>query len=306
MSLEIPSLTYKDATKLIKAMFLAAYEDAPALITRFANRVTDSARTISYNALGAPPRMREWLAERQPGVLNTQEPFPVTVRDWEASLEIPITELRADKLGQYAMKIRQMGAFAKQHPDILLAELIRDAGSTLCYDGQYMVDNDHSEGKSGTQDNLLSSSGTDTLAHIEADLNTGIAAMQRFKDDKGEEMNIGAADDTVWDVVCRPEDRGIFNKLATANQIDGTTNQWKGRIRVTSLGKLSAADEWYLCYLQGPVKPFIVQFQEEPSALQVIDSPESEYVILTGKAFYGTKGHYTVVPGDWRYVIKFA
>jgi len=303
-STEIPSLSYQETMTLTRAMFLAGYETAAALVDEFANRVTGNQRTVDYRGLGAPPRMREWFDEIQGAVFNTLAEYPVTVRDWEATVEIPLTEFKADALGQYAMRIRQMGAFAKQHPDELLAAVVAAAESTLCYDGQNLCDTDHSEGDSGSQSNLLTTGNDDdNVANISTDLGAAIAAFQRFKDDRGQYLRIGSAADAVFDVICRPEVLSVFTQLATATEISGSTNQWKGRIRPSAIPELSTADEWFVLWTGGPVKPFIAQYQEEPSALKEL-GPDSEHCQKTGRIWLSTQGHYTVVPGDWRYIIK--
>lgn len=305
---EIPSLSYQDTCTLIRGRYRASYEATPSLTDRWSNRVVDNARTIDYRGLGAAPRMREMKGERQPRNFNTDPSYPVTVRDWEASVVIPISDLKADRLGQYMMRVAQMGAFAKMHPDILLASTLVAARTTLCYDGQYLCDNDHSEGSSGTQDNLLDSDGDDTLDHISSTLVKGVAAFNRFLDDRGEYLRIGTQSDVVWDIACRPEAKHLFDDLANLDVISGTTNGWKGRLRATSFPEMSTANEFLMAYLGAEAKPFITQFQTdgEPSDLEVIADPSSEYVRLNLQAFFGTHGFYNVVPGAWQYIIQFA
>ena len=67
---------------------------------------------------------------------------------------------RTAKAGnQIPLVIQEMAAKAAMHPEVLLTTLIQDADTTtsgLAYDGQQMVDTDHSEGASGTQINDLS------------------------------------------------------------------------------------------------------------------------------------------------------
>jgi len=303
-SVEIPSLSYQETMVLIEGFFVAGYESTPALTSQFANRVVSSQRMIDYRALGAAPRMQEWFDEIEPKVFNTLTPFPVTVRDWEASVTIPLSELQADKLGQYAMRVQQMGAFAKQHPDELLAALIVAAETTLCYDGQDLCDTDHSEGSSGTQSNFLTTGyDDDDLTDINLSLGAAIAAFNGFKDDRGQYLRIGSRPDAVFDVLVRPAVLHLFRTLATADVISGTSNGWKGRIRPMALPELTVASDFYVAYVEDPVKPFIVQFQNEPSALKTL-GPDSEYATLHGRAFFSTQGNYTVAPGDWRYIIK--
>ena len=301
---EIPSLSYQETMVLIEGLFVAGYESIQALSSRFCNRVVSSARTVDYRALGAPPRMREWLDELQGRNINTLGEFAVTVRDWEATVEIPVTELQADKLGQYAMRMQQMGAYARQHPDELVAALLVAAETTLCYDGQYMCDTDHDEGDSGAQSNLLTTGDDDDdIADIQLSLADGVAAFNSFKDDRGQYLRIGSAPDAVFDVVCRPAVLHLFRTLATADVISSTSNPWKGRIRPMSLPELTASGEWFMAYTDGPVKPLIVQYQNEPSALKTL-GPDSEHAKKSGNAWFSTQGNYTVAPGDWRYIIR--
>jgi len=74
-----------------------------------------------------------------------------------------------------------------------LTTLIVNGASSVCYDGQYFFDNDHSEGDSGTQSNALSgaaATGTQpTAAEAEAALMACVAAILGYKDDQGEPMN---------------------------------------------------------------------------------------------------------------------
>jgi len=303
-SVEMPSLSYQETMVLIEGFFVAGYESTPALTSDFANRVVSNQRTIDYRALGGPPRMREWLDEIQGAVLNTLAEFPVTVRDWEATVEIPVSELQADKLGQYAMRIQQMGALAKQHPDELLAALMAAAESTLCYDGQNICDTDHSEGNSGTQSNFLTTGyDDDDLADISLSLGAAVAAFNGFKDDRGQYLRIGSRPDAVFDVLVRPAVLHLFRTIATADVISSSSNGWKGRIRPMALPELTVASDFYVAYTEGPVKPFIAQYQNEPSALKSL-GPDSEHAKKSGRAWFSTQGNYTVAPGDWRYIIK--
>jgi len=306
-AVEIPSLNYQDTMTLVRSMFLVGWESTPTFVDRFASVVTSDAREVSYNSLGSAPRMRQWTDEIQPRMLNSIGPWTVIVDDWEATLEIPLSYFSADKLGQYAARLQQMGAYARRHPDKLLIDMIVAAGSTLCYDGHYLCDNDHSEGASGTQDNLLATSGDDTVAHITTDLQAAIAAQQGFKDDLGEVLDIGWEPDAVWDVVCRPTARPLFDQLATSTDISSSTNQWKGRLRVQSSARATTANRWWLCYLNGSARPAIVQYQTggEPSDLKEL-GPDSEHCKKSGNIWISTQGHYKVVPGDWRTIVMTA
>jgi hypothetical protein len=104
-------------------------------------------------------------------------------------------------------------------------------------------------------------------------------------------------------VICRPQVLGLFMQFATADVIAGSSNGWKGRIRPMALPELTVASDFYVVYSQGPAKPFIVQYQQEPTVLRSL-GPDSEHCTLTGNVLFSSQGHYTVAPADWRYIIK--
>lgn len=301
-----PDKAYQDATIAFIGLYLMTWEGTESITDRIARPASDDAKSVIYQGLGGAPRMREQGAEREPSNLLATPPFLVETRSYEASIEVPITDLIADRLGQYPLKIAQMAANAKRHPDELILKLIRDAASSLCYDGQNLCDTGHSEGASGTQVNQIACSGDDTTAHIITDLASATAGMLGFLDDRGEPLDIGGGPETVYDVFCRPVARDLFNQVNVATQFGAITPSWTGRLRIHTSGRLTTANRWWLAYAGGLGRPIIVQYQTggQPSDLQAIDSPTAEHAIKHGTAFFGVKGQYTVVPGDWRYIVQ--
>ena len=305
MGIEYPNANYQKNLQLIRAAYLAGYEEAPSITSMVCNVIFDDAEAVKLTGLGAAPRMREWVDERMARVFNDRNDFTATVKRYEASVQIPTNKLQADKLGIYSLRIRQMGQFAKQHPDVLTARVLAAASTSTCYDGQNLCADAHSEGSSGSQDNDLAKTGTGSTADISTDLGTAFAAFNRFKDDRGEYMRIASGPDAMLDVACAPENLPNWLTVATATKIGDTDNIWKGRIRPWSLPEI-AAGTFYVMYLGAPVKPLIAVYQNEPTELQEISAPDRDYVIQNGAAFFGCQGDYTIVPGDWRYIIKFS
>lgn len=158
-----------------------------------------------YKWLGMSPAMRQWIGGRQPkgfrenGIIIKNLPF-------EATLEVLTDELRRDKTGQILTRVREMADRANAHWASLLSTLLLNGPSTVCYDGQYFFDTDHSEGDSGTQDNDISIdiSGLPCEVHgsitvpsteeMQLCILLAINAIIGFKDDQGEPMNENAKD----------------------------------------------------------------------------------------------------------------
>jgi phage major head subunit gpT-like protein len=106
--MEYPSAQYQENIQLIKAAYLAGYEEAPSITAKVCNEITDNAESVKLTGIGAPPRMREWVDERMARAFNDRSDFTATVKNYEASFTIPVGKLQADKLGMYELRARQM------------------------------------------------------------------------------------------------------------------------------------------------------------------------------------------------------
>ena len=153
-----------------------------------------------YGMLGSVPGVREWVGDRQFHTLRGAK-FTIENKHWESSVSIQKTHLRDDRMGIYGPIIENLATRAARHPDkLLLSDLVVNATTNLCLDGQAFFDTDHAWGDSGTQDNdktaAIVAAATPTVDEFKAALNTQIQAMLAFKDDQGELLH----DDAVMDM----------------------------------------------------------------------------------------------------------
>jgi len=124
-----------------------------------------------YAWLGQVPAMREWLGGRHAKGFR-ENGITVINKHFEASVDILTKWVRRDKTGQINARLAELAQRTLSHWASLLSTLITNgtgSASGLCYDGQYYFDDDHSEGDSGTQKNLI------TATEVTA-LNVGTAA----------------------------------------------------------------------------------------------------------------------------------
>lgn len=152
----------------------------------------------TYAWLGQAPAMREWIGGRVAKALR-EFGYTIANKKYESTLEVGVDELRRDKTAQIILRIAEQARRAGSHWTSLLSTLLIAGTSALCYDGQYFFDSDHSEGDSGSQSNLLTSSevaalnvGTataPTAAEMVSAILGIIAYMMAYKDDQGEPMN---------------------------------------------------------------------------------------------------------------------
>ena len=144
--------------KSFSAIFNEAFEGVKPMYEKVAMTVPSSVRENTYAWLGAFPRMREWVGDRQIKNLELHS-YTVANKDWETTVEVDRNDVMDDAIGVYNPIISELGRTAAVHPDELVFGLLRDGFSTVCYDGQYFFDSDHPVGDS-TASNTGGGAGT--------------------------------------------------------------------------------------------------------------------------------------------------
>ncbi len=100
-----------------------------------------------YIWLGDFPKMREWLGDRAIKDLSAFH-YEIRNKDFESTVEVDRNNILDDKVGLYTPMFQGLGRAAAESPDELLYTLLAAVFTTLCYDGQYMIDTDHPVGDS--------------------------------------------------------------------------------------------------------------------------------------------------------------
>ena len=193
------------SSRAVMGMYFARLEQNPGLawVDGVSNLFDSDQNSETYAFLGMSPRMREWIGGRQAKGLSGNG-VTIINRHYEATLELQKKDVRRDKTGQIRVRVEEFADAGLTHWASLLSQLILAGDSTVCYDGQYFFDTDHSEGSSGVQSNSISVtlSGLPALIHgsttapsveeMQQAILRGVAAVIGFKDDKGEPMNESA------------------------------------------------------------------------------------------------------------------
>jgi phage major head subunit gpT-like protein len=141
-----------------QTIFNEAFANVRTSYEKLAMVVPSSVREETYAWLGAFPKMREWVGERQIKNLALQS-YTIKNKDWEATVEVDRNDVEDDAIGVYRPIVAELGRAAAQHPDELVAGLLAGGFSAACYDGQSFFDTDHPVG-SGTASNFGGGSGT--------------------------------------------------------------------------------------------------------------------------------------------------
>jgi phage major head subunit gpT-like protein len=199
------------SSRAIRGMYFARLEQNPGLawVNAVSNLFDSDQASENYAFLGQSPTFREWLGDRNAKGLRSSA-FEIRNKHYESTLEIAVRDARRDKTGQISARVNEWVDRSLSHWASLLSTLLINGATTVCYDGQYYFDTDHSEGDSGSQSNSITvdisnmptqthgaSAAAPSVEEMQYMMLSGISQILGFKDDQGEPMNENATQFTV-------------------------------------------------------------------------------------------------------------
>ncbi|WMD23095.1 Mu-like prophage major head subunit gpT family protein [Achromobacter seleniivolatilans] len=131
-----------------KLAFSQAFEGAPSAWAQLATPIPSTTGEEAYPWLGQSTQFREWVGERVYQNLKMHG-YRIKNKTFENTVAVDRDSIEDDQYGVFTPLMAQLGQDAKEHPDLLIFELLKSAFSTACYDGQYFFDTDHPVGKEG-------------------------------------------------------------------------------------------------------------------------------------------------------------
>jgi len=294
----------------LRSEFFDAYKATGTIYQDLTTRLQSTTDVERYGFLGTVPPLREWGQGRMARGLYSER-YDVANLKYESTLEVSRDEISDDQTGQIRVRIKELGARAATHPDSLLSSLLVNGHSTgfNSYDGVPYFSATHASGKSGTQNNNITSIAVNinapTLNEIRTAIKAAIAKLMSLLDDQGEPMNNSA---TGLTVVCPPltfidfADVLAATVYTEATEGQYTSNALRGAAKVTAFSRLTAASVFYLLKTDVGVRPFIFQ-----------DREPVEFVALEGQSDdgfnrevykYGVRARYRVTYGYWQHAVK--
>ena len=302
-------LTKSDIPNLLEAglkgIFFEAYNSALATQWQMvASRVPSTKDTEAYAWLGALPKMREFIDERQLKAL-VESNYTLKNKTYEATVGVDRAAIEDDQYGQIKLRVQQMGFEAARFIEELVFTALQGGAAALCYDGQYFFDTDHVTGDSGTQSNM----GTTALSA--ATLTTGITAMAKFKDDKGKPMGIRAnvlvVPPDLWTTALELTGSSVIPvKVGDGTAGSGATAATGYQNVISTMGitpimspYLTDTNNWYLLDTTKPIKPLI--YQERVAVEFAALEANSENGFMRDQYAYGIRQRGAAGYGMWQY-----
>jgi phage major head subunit gpT-like protein len=249
-----------------------ALQKALTRYTEIATVVPSTTSKEEYGWLGEIPGMREWLGERFIQNL-TAHGFTIKNRDFESTVGVERNAIEDDQYGVYKPLFEMLADSAATFPDTLVFSLFKSGFTKTCYDGQYFFDTDHQDGDGPVQSNK------GTAALSVTSYGAARAQMLSLKKANGEALRINPNL-----LVHGPQNEGMALKILMADDIDSTTNIYKGTAKPFLVHELGA--QWFLLDTTKPVKPFIFQNRKNPQFV-ALDKPDDANVFMKKKFLYG-------------------
>lgn len=281
------------SSRAIIGMYYARLEALPltSLIDALSNDFGSDQSSETYNWIGMPPAMREWIGGRQAkGFLGNG--ITIANKHYEATIEVQKKDARRDKTGQIEARMQDFADRAQTHWVSLLSTLLLNGATALCYDGQYFFDTDHSEGSSGSQSNKIDCDistmpaqvhGTVTAPSTEemqSAIFAGITKMLGFVDDQGEPMNEGASAFTVIvPMTLLPYAAAAIAAVSNPALNNLNPNLLRNfSISVEPNARLSTwTDKFVVARTDSPIKAFIRQSEQETEMKAKAEGSEYEF-----------------------------
>lgn len=278
--------------KGVRAEFLTALNDAgPNLVDKFCTVVSSSAKDEKYGWLGESPQMEEIDGDELKISALTDTGYTLTNQTFASAISVKRSDLADEQFGGIAMRIRQLAVKAARHPSKLVIDSLVAGTSTAGHDGSSFFSNSHTaRGASGSQDNIVSGSGTSTSS-VQVDLQNCIEQLLTFKDEAGEPFseeltNIG--------IVAPAALMQPMREATQASIISNTSNVGFSGVNfeIHFSGRLTDVNDWYVMNLSNPLRPLIFQ-DREPLELVSLEG-ESDAGFLREVYTYKARARYAM------------
>lgn len=273
-----------------KTIFSKAFTETKTLWDKVATKVPSEAGEESYKWLGTIPRMREWVGDRQIQNLSAYD-YTLKNKDFEVTIAVNKNDIEDDRIGIYAPMVQNIAQSAATFPDDLVFSLLKNGFSNKCYDGKPFFATDHKGGKDGKAS--VSNKGTAKLSV--ASYAGARSVMMSQTDDKGKSLKL-----VPNLLVVPPALEGKAREILMADQIDGTTNVYKGTAELLVVPDLAGDDAaWYLLCTTMPLKPLIYQERQAPK-FDALDKDTDEPVFMRKEYIYGADARANAGYGFWQ------
>ncbi|MEF2968352.1 Mu-like prophage major head subunit gpT family protein [Paenibacillus sp. M1] len=270
-----------------KTLFNKAFDETKTQWEKVATKVPSTTGEENYKWLGRIPRMREWIGDRQIQNLEASD-YTVKNKDFELTVGVDRNDIEDDTIGLYNPVIQDIGQSSATFPDELVFDLLKNGFKNKCYDGQPFFSDSHKVGKK-----FVSNKGKKKLTP--ESYAAARTAMMSLTDEKEKSLKI------IPDILAvAPANENMGKMILEADQINGTTNTYKGTATLLVVPELAGADDaWYLLCTSKSLKPLIYQERKPPKFVSMTEETDQN-VFMKKQYLYGVDGRSNAGYGFWQ------
>lgn len=267
-----------------------AFEGTPSNYEKIATIVPSTTAETNYTWLGQIPQMREWVGEREIQNLAAYD-YIIKNRKFEMSVSVPRDAIEDDQYGVYTPLFSNMGESAARHPNTLCYGALKAGFTEKCYDGKPFFAEDHPSGENGKKK-------VGNVSHEKLNADTYEAArttIMCITGDKGKSLQL-----VPNLLVVSPANEKAGNLILKADQINGTTNIWKGTAELHVEPELAdMPDAWFLLCTNRFLKPIIFQ-KRKAIKMTALTKDDDANVFLKDEYIWGADGRFNAGYGFWQ------
>lgn len=281
------------------------FKDTPIRWDKIATEKPSKTETQRHLWGALIPEMREFLGER---VFNNVagRSQDIINKEWELSVAMKRAKFEDDQYGIYADSVRQLAMRAKQWPDKLVTDALKNGDTAVVYDGQHFFDTAHPQDPDNPASPTMANKFT--AKPLTSDNISAVrAAMMAFTDDAGVPMEI------VPNLLVVPPQlefqarqilfgTTIALPVGTAGTSPGGAaapdNVLKGMMDLLVLPRLTDATKYYLMDTTRSVKPLIFQNRMAPE-FAYLNRPDDSEVFKRSEFLFGIRSRGNAGYGPW-------
>jgi phage major head subunit gpT-like protein len=249
----------------------------------------------AYRWLNSVPQMEKWVGDRKISKLAA-EGMQIANEDWANGVELERDDLRDDKLGMVESRVRQCADAGPAAIDKAVFSRLDGAFTAaggLTFDGQYLVDSDHT---ASSEHGQVSQSNLGTAALSEASFENALVQMMGLKSDRSELLDVfpkilvTGVTGATW--------KAARELLQSDMNAAGTGKNLNEGIVEHVWSQYVTGTHWFL--IDPRIPPIIVQIRQAAEFRAPITDFDDFYAFMRKTLFDGADMTFGTGPGFWQ------
>ncbi len=279
-----------------RVIYDAAFQAGEPKYGDIAMTTPSTGKEEQYNWLSALPGLRELIGEVNIQNISASE-WLIKNKEWEDTIGVKEIDIECDTYGTYNPLFSALGQVAKQHPDLLVANLLINGFTSPCYTGKNFFDAGHAFNNSKypfTNKHtykLSANSFNDAKTNLRSRLNA-----------QGRPLNLGKK----LQLIVAPQNETLGKQILQADFIQQTavnaggdvvgaaavSNVNKGDAQLVVWSELASnPNMWFLAEAGFVYKPFLFQLNLAPRLI-ALTSPDGDHMFKRHEALFQAYGRY--------------